>query len=106
MHWNLLPVVHPGNCWPFKDSQCFVVIELAVWIRPTAFTLEHIPKSISPSGSISSAPQDFSVYGLDDENKAEDVLLDSTRIMRKGIQSRRLRCRIKMLPFTNSLNCG
>ncbi|XP_055487406.1 SUN domain-containing protein 2-like isoform X4 [Leucoraja erinacea] len=69
------PEVHPGNCWPFKGSQGFVVIELAVWIRPTAFTLEHIPKSISPHGSIRSAPQDFSVYGLDDENQAEGVLL-------------------------------
>ncbi|XP_032868476.1 SUN domain-containing protein 2-like [Amblyraja radiata] len=69
------PEFHPGNCWPFKGSQGFVVIELAVWIRPTAFTLEHIPKSISPHGSIRSAPQDFSVYGLDDENQAEGVLL-------------------------------
>ncbi|XP_032869051.1 SUN domain-containing protein 2-like [Amblyraja radiata] len=69
------PEVHPGNCWPFKGSQGFVVIKLAVRIRPTAFTLEHIPRSISPSGSISSAPQDFSVYGLDDENQAEGVLL-------------------------------
>ncbi|XP_032885443.1 SUN domain-containing protein 2-like [Amblyraja radiata] len=56
------PEVHPGNCWPFKGSQGFVVIELAVQIRPTAFTLEHIPRSISPRGSISSAPEDFPVY--------------------------------------------
>ncbi|XP_055487691.1 SUN domain-containing protein 2-like [Leucoraja erinacea] len=69
------PEVHPGNCWPFKGSQGFVVIELAEWIWPTAFTLEHIPRSISLGGSIRSAPQDFSVYGLDDENQAEGVLL-------------------------------
>ncbi|XP_032869057.1 SUN domain-containing protein 2-like [Amblyraja radiata] len=69
------PEVHPGNCWPFKGSQGFVVIELAEWIWPTAFTLEHIPRSISLGRSISSAPQDFSVYGLDDENQAEGVLL-------------------------------
>ncbi|XP_032869058.1 SUN domain-containing protein 2-like [Amblyraja radiata] len=56
------PEVHPGNCWPFKGSQGFVVIELAEWIWPTAFTLEHIPRSISLGGSISSAPQDFSVH--------------------------------------------
>ncbi|XP_032869440.1 SUN domain-containing protein 2 isoform X2 [Amblyraja radiata] len=69
------PEVHPGNCWAFKGSQGFVVIELAVQIRPTTFTLEHIPRSISLHESIRSAPQDFSVYGLDDENQAEGVLL-------------------------------
>ena len=31
-------------------------------IRPTAFTLEHIPKALSPTGSITSAPKDFAVY--------------------------------------------
>lgn len=31
-------------------------------IHPTSFTLEHIPKSLSPTGNITSAPKDFSVY--------------------------------------------
>ncbi|XP_078286480.1 SUN domain-containing protein 2-like isoform X2 [Rhinoraja longicauda] len=69
------PDVHPGNCWAFKGSQGFVVIQLAARIRPTAFTLEHIPRSISLLGSTSSAPQDFSVFGLDNENRGEGVLL-------------------------------
>ncbi|XP_051899371.1 SUN domain-containing protein 2-like [Pristis pectinata] len=68
------PDVHPGNCWAFKGSQGFVVIQLAARIRPTAFTLEHIPKSIALLGSTSSAPRDFSVFGLDDENREEGFL--------------------------------
>ncbi|KAK1147273.1 SUN domain-containing protein 2 [Acipenser oxyrinchus oxyrinchus] len=39
-----------------SGSHGFVVIELASRIRPTAVTLEHIPKSISPMGKIDSAP--------------------------------------------------
>uniref|UniRef100_UPI00398F8C3D SUN domain-containing protein 2 isoform X2 n=1 Tax=Pristiophorus japonicus TaxID=55135 RepID=UPI00398F8C3D len=69
------PDVHPGNCWAFKGSQGFVVIQLAARIRPTAFTLEHISKSIALLGSISSAPRDFFVYGLDEEIREEGLLL-------------------------------
>jgi hypothetical protein len=38
------------------------VVRLSVMIRPTTFTMEHIPKTLSPTGSISSAPKDFAVY--------------------------------------------
>uniref|UniRef100_A0A4W3I8C7 SUN domain-containing protein n=1 Tax=Callorhinchus milii TaxID=7868 RepID=A0A4W3I8C7_CALMI len=69
------PDVHPGNCWAFKGSQGFVVIHLSAPIRPTAFTLEHIPKSVALLGSISSAPRDFAVYGLADESKEEGHLI-------------------------------
>ncbi|XP_067875430.1 SUN domain-containing protein 2-like [Heterodontus francisci] len=69
------PDVHPGNCWAFKGSQGFVVIQLAARIRPTSFTLEHIPKSVALHGSISSAPRDFMVYGLDEEIREEGLLL-------------------------------
>ena len=31
-------------------------------IHPTTFTLEHIPKTLSPTGNITSAPKDFAVY--------------------------------------------
>lgn len=44
-------------------------------IRPTAFTLEHIPKTLSPTGNITSAPKDFAVYGLEDEYQEEGQLL-------------------------------
>lgn len=38
------------------------MVRLSMTIRPTAFTLEHIPKTLSPTGSITSAPKDFAVY--------------------------------------------
>ncbi|XP_072125195.1 SUN domain-containing protein 1-like isoform X3 [Mobula birostris] len=68
------PDVYPGNCWAFKGSQGYLVIRLSVEIYPSAFTLEHIPKSLSPAGNISSAPKDFSVYGLEDEYQEEGMM--------------------------------
>ncbi|XP_067912659.1 SUN domain-containing protein 1-like isoform X6 [Heterodontus francisci] len=65
------PDIYPGNCWAFKGSQGYLVIRLSMEIFPSAFTLEHVPKSLSPAGNISSAPKDFSVYGLDDEYQEE-----------------------------------
>ncbi|KAG7276519.1 hypothetical protein CRUP_014260, partial [Coryphaenoides rupestris] len=52
----------PGNCWAFKGSQGYLVIKLSLRVQPTAFYLEHIPKTMSPTGSITSAPRNFSVY--------------------------------------------
>ncbi|KFV01627.1 SUN domain-containing protein 1 [Pterocles gutturalis] len=69
------PDVYPGNCWAFKGSQGYLVIRLSMNIYPTAFTMEHIPKTLSPTGTITSAPRNFSVYGLDDESQAEGKLL-------------------------------
>ncbi|XP_077062232.1 SUN domain-containing protein 1 isoform X6 [Siphateles boraxobius] len=69
------PDVHPGNCWAFKGSYGFLVIGLSMKIVPTAFSLDHMPKSLSPTGNISSAPRDFNVYGLDDEQQEEGQLL-------------------------------
>lgn len=56
------PDIYPGNCWAFRGSQGYLVVRLSMTIRPTAFTLEHIPKTLSPTGSITSAPKDFAVY--------------------------------------------
>lgn len=38
------------------------MVRLSMEIHPTSFTLEHIPKTLSPTGNITSAPKDFSVY--------------------------------------------
>ncbi|CAM4707530.1 unnamed protein product [Leuciscus chuanchicus] len=67
--------VHPGNCWAFKGSYGYLVIGLSMKIVPTAFSLDHTPKSLSPTGNISSVPRDFNVYGLDDEQQEEGQLL-------------------------------
>eukprot|EP00063_Salmo_salar_P059866 XP_014034701.1 PREDICTED: SUN domain-containing protein 1-like isoform X13 [Salmo salar] len=71
------PDVHPGNCWAFQGSHGYLVIRLSMRIVPSAFSLEHIPKALSPTGTISSAPRQFTVYGLDDEYQEEGKLLGS-----------------------------
>lgn len=71
----LQPDVNPGNCWAFRGSEGFAVIRLSGIIRPTAVTMEHIPKALSPQGTIPSAPKDFAVYGLKEEREEEGLLL-------------------------------
>uniref|UniRef100_A0A8C5LR99 SUN domain-containing protein n=1 Tax=Leptobrachium leishanense TaxID=445787 RepID=A0A8C5LR99_9ANUR len=66
--------------WYFSQSprvgaEGYLVIRLSMMIYPTSFSLEHIPKSLSPTGNITSAPKDFAVYGLDDEYQEEGTLL-------------------------------
>ncbi|XP_021570650.1 SUN domain-containing protein 3 [Carlito syrichta] len=60
----LQPDVYPGKCWAFPGSQGHTLIKLAKKIIPTAVTMEHISEKVSPSGNISSAPREFSVYGI------------------------------------------
>ncbi|KFV02161.1 SUN domain-containing protein 1 [Tauraco erythrolophus] len=69
------PDMYPGNCWAFGGSQGYLVVKLSMKIYPTAFTVEHIPKALSPNGNITSAPRNFSVYGLDDEYQESGKLL-------------------------------
>ncbi|XP_055984260.1 SUN domain-containing protein 1 isoform X3 [Sorex fumeus] len=69
------PDIYPGNCWAFRGSQGYLVVRLSMTIHPTAFTLEHIPKTLSPTGNITSAPKDFAVYGLENEYQEEGSLL-------------------------------
>ncbi|KAM9555363.1 SUN domain-containing protein 1 isoform 8-T14 [Guaruba guarouba] len=78
------PDVYPGNCWAFKGSQGHLVIRLSMKIYPTAFTLEHIPKTLSPTGTITSAPRRFSVYGLDDEYQESGTLLGAYEYDEEG----------------------
>ncbi|XP_061411263.1 LOW QUALITY PROTEIN: SUN domain-containing protein 1-like [Lethenteron reissneri] len=69
------PDVNPGNCWPFRGTYGYVVVQLSATIRPTAFSLEHVPRSLSPTGAVSSAPRDFAVYGLESEDQEEGLML-------------------------------
>ncbi|KAM5151995.1 SUN domain-containing protein 1 [Mantella aurantiaca] len=69
------PDMYPGNCWAFKGAEGYLVVRLSMAILPTAFSLEHIPKSLSPTGNITSAPKDFAVYGLDDEYQEDGTML-------------------------------
>lgn len=69
------PGVLPGECWAFKGSSGYIVIQLSEPILPNQFSLEHISKSMSPSGRIDSAPREFNVLGLQSEKDKEPVLL-------------------------------
>ncbi|XP_072185612.1 SUN domain-containing protein 3-like isoform X2 [Excalfactoria chinensis] len=72
----LEPDNHPGNCWPFPGSQGHVVIKLPMAVFPTAVTINHgIPAGAYHADSISSAPKDFAVYGLKDEEDEEGIFL-------------------------------
>lgn len=51
------------------------MVRLSARIRPTAVTLEHVPKSLSPNSTISSAPKDFAVFGFDEDLQQEGTLL-------------------------------
>lgn len=78
------PEVHPGQCWAFKGTQGYLVIKLSVPVRPTAFSMEHIPKKLSLTGSIDSAPKDFSVLGLKSETDVEGKLLGTFMYNKDG----------------------
>ncbi|XP_054971899.1 SUN domain-containing protein 3 isoform X2 [Pan paniscus] len=71
----LQPDVYPGKCWAFPGSQGHTLIKLATKIIPTAVTMEHISEKVSPSGNISSAPKEFSVYGITKKCEGEEIFL-------------------------------
>ncbi|KAE8277557.1 SUN domain-containing protein 1 Protein unc-84-like protein A Sad1/unc-84 protein-like 1 [Larimichthys crocea] len=55
----------------------YLVISLPHPFTISHVTLSHISKDVSPTGSISSAPKEFSVYGLHDVDKETGVYLGS-----------------------------
>lgn len=61
--------ISPGYCWPFQASRSQVVIRLPARVHPTAITVQHPLKESSGLGDISSAPQDFTVSGMDEEKE-------------------------------------
>ncbi|CAB3995572.1 SUN domain-containing 2-like [Paramuricea clavata] len=73
----LQPDNSPGNCWAFKGQHGYVVIKLSKMLTPTAFSLEHIPKLLSPTGDgrIPSAPKEFAVWAWKDPNGNEKLQL-------------------------------
>lgn len=75
------PNVQPGECWAFSGfpgylggfvssflSNLFTinivltVLRLNSYVHVTGFTMEHIPKSLAPTGKIDSAPRNFTVW--------------------------------------------
>lgn len=52
----------PGDCWAFAGHHGQLVIALSHQVKLSHVTLGHISKSVSPTGTISSAPKEFSIY--------------------------------------------
>ncbi|XP_063058471.1 SUN domain-containing protein 2-like isoform X2 [Engraulis encrasicolus] len=63
------PELYPGKCWAFRGAEGFLVIALSYPTRITHVTLEHVPRVLSPTGHIDSAPRKFAVYGMANEHE-------------------------------------
>uniref|UniRef100_A0A3Q3EP62 SUN domain-containing protein n=1 Tax=Labrus bergylta TaxID=56723 RepID=A0A3Q3EP62_9LABR len=55
----------PGSCWSFKGGQGHLVIALSHPIAISHVSLGHISKTLSPTLTITSAPKEFTVYGME-----------------------------------------
>ncbi|XP_012281113.1 uncharacterized protein LOC105700101 isoform X2 [Orussus abietinus] len=67
--------LQPGVCWAFQDFPGHLLIKLRSFIYVTGFTLEHVPKSLLPSGEMKSAPRKFNVWGFRYETDPDPVML-------------------------------
>uniref|UniRef100_A0A8C5XVD3 Sad1 and UNC84 domain containing 5 n=2 Tax=Microcebus murinus TaxID=30608 RepID=A0A8C5XVD3_MICMU len=88
----LEPNVTPGNCWAFEGDRGQVTIRLAQKVYLSNLTLQHIPKTISLSGSLDTAPKDFVIYGMESSPK-EEVFLGAFQFQPENI--------IQMFPLQN-----
>ncbi|KAG8257604.1 Secreted beta-glucosidase sun1 [Homalodisca vitripennis] len=79
------PAINPGECWAFTGSRGYLVIELSENITVTAFTLEHLPRSLSPTGNIDTAPKEFHVLGLESEQDDTPILLGQFKYEDNGV---------------------
>ncbi|XP_007659855.1 SUN domain-containing protein 3 [Ornithorhynchus anatinus] len=95
----LQPAVHPGNCWAFPGPQGHAIIKLARKVIPKAVTLEHISERISPSGNITSAPKDFSIYGLRDECEGEGIFLGQFMYDKTGTAVQTFHLKVEVSEF-------
>ncbi|XP_052670444.1 SUN domain-containing protein 3-like [Harpia harpyja] len=81
----LQPDLSPGDCWPLQGPQGQVVIRLPARVHLTAVTMQHIYKEVSPSGTVTSAPRDVSVFhlGVLDQNSRQRLscALTSARLL-------------------------
>ncbi|CAH0563975.1 unnamed protein product [Brassicogethes aeneus] len=65
----------PGQCWAFKGSSGGAIIKLVGVVDIESISLEHIPRKMSPTGEISTAPKDFAVIALRSPNDSQGSYL-------------------------------
>lgn len=53
-----------GDCFGFFGQNGEVVIRLQRPVHIDAVSIDHIPTSMSPNGTVETAPREFSVYGM------------------------------------------
>ncbi|XP_075597710.1 sperm-associated antigen 4 protein-like [Balearica regulorum gibbericeps] len=71
----LQPDVSQGNCWPLQGHQGQVVIRLPARVHLTGVTVQHtVGQEVFTSGTISSAPRDIAVFGVDTDGEEETLL--------------------------------
>ncbi|KAM4654232.1 sperm-associated antigen 4 protein-like isoform 1-T1 [Amazona ochrocephala] len=70
----LQPDISPENCWPLQGQQGQVVIRLPARVHLTAVSVQHIYKEVSPSGTVTSAPRDIAVFGVNADREEETLL--------------------------------
>uniref|UniRef100_A0A1I8IUF9 SUN domain-containing protein n=1 Tax=Macrostomum lignano TaxID=282301 RepID=A0A1I8IUF9_9PLAT len=63
----LQPGLQLGECWPFLGFPGHVIVRLAAPARVSHVTIDHVPRSLTYNGSADSAPKNFSIYGLVNE---------------------------------------
>ncbi|XP_069473397.1 SUN domain-containing protein 3-like [Ambystoma mexicanum] len=81
----LEPDIYPGNCWPFPGSRGHILVKLDEKIHPTAVTIQHLTRAASPPGEVTSAPKDFTVYGLTEETEEEGTFLGQFTYISEGL---------------------
>ncbi|PAA66908.1 hypothetical protein BOX15_Mlig007247g1, partial [Macrostomum lignano] len=75
----LEPDTNLGECWAFQGFPGHLIVRLAVPARVSSVTIDHAAREVSYNASMSSAPRNFSVYGLESSYTAftEAVILGS-----------------------------
>ncbi|XP_068914239.1 SUN domain-containing protein 3 [Tenebrio molitor] len=64
----------PGECWAFKGHRGSAILQLIDYVLIDSVTLEHIPHTISPSGTIDTAPKEFKIWGLESPHGRRHLL--------------------------------
>ena len=85
------PSVSPGECFAFR-GQGYFVLALSRPIEPTEFVLEHIPRNLTPTAAIDSAPRNFTVLVREivEQTDTRSFQIDTNSLFGRRFCARRL----------------